>query len=132
MIVVDASAVIAFLLREEGWEALVPYMKQTMSVDHVVKEFYNAVWKATYLTKTLDRESARSVIKLFNTYLKKNVVLVPEAKHIDEAFNIALEKGVPIYDALYIALAIGERAPLLTLDEEQRSTALELGIRVLP
>jgi predicted nucleic acid-binding protein len=132
VIVVDASAVIAFLLREEGWEALVPYMKQTMSVDHVVKEFYNAVWKATYLTKTLDRESARSVIKLFNTYLKKNVVLVPEAKHIDEAFNIALEKGVPIYDALYIALAIGERAPLLTLDEEQRSTALELGIRVLP
>jgi len=71
-------------------------MKQTMSVDHVIKEFYNAVWKATYLMKTLDRESARSVIKLFSTYLKKNVVLVPEAKHIDEAFNIALEKGVPI------------------------------------
>jgi predicted nucleic acid-binding protein len=123
---------IAFLLREEGWEASVPYMKQTMSVDQVVKEFYNAVWKATYLTKTLDRESARSVIKLFNTYLKKNVVLVPEAKHIDEALHTALEKGVPIYDALYIALAIDERAPLLTLDEKQRSTALELGIRVLP
>lgn len=85
-------------------------MKQTMSVDHVVKEFYNAIWKATYLTKTLNRGSARSVIKLFNTYLKKNVVLVPEAKHIDEAFNIAPEKGVSIYDALYIALAIGERA----------------------
>jgi predicted nucleic acid-binding protein len=132
VIVVDASAVIAFFLREEGWEALVPYMKQTMSVDHVIKEFYNAVWKATYLMKTLDRESAHNVIKLFNTYLKKNVVLVPEAKHIDEALNIALEKGVPIYDALYIALAISEKAPLLTLDEKQRSTALELGIRVLP
>jgi predicted nucleic acid-binding protein len=70
------------------------------------------------------RESARSVIKLFSTYLKKNVVLVPEAKHIDEAFNIALEKGVPIYDALYIALAIGERAPSLALDEKQRSAAI--------
>jgi predicted nucleic acid-binding protein len=40
VIVVDASAVIAFLLREEGWEALVPYMKQTMSIDHVVKRFF--------------------------------------------------------------------------------------------
>jgi len=107
-------------------------MKQTMSVDHVIKEFYNAVWKATYLMKTLDRESAHNVIKLFNTYLKKNGVLVSEAKHINEAFHTALEKGVPIYDALYIALAIGERAPLLTLDEKQRSTGLELGIRVLP
>jgi predicted nucleic acid-binding protein len=43
VIVVDASAIIAFFLREEGWESLKPYMKQTMSVDHVVKEFYNAV-----------------------------------------------------------------------------------------
>jgi predicted nucleic acid-binding protein len=39
MIVADASAVIAFFLREEGWEVLRPYMKQTISIDHVVKEF---------------------------------------------------------------------------------------------
>jgi predicted nucleic acid-binding protein len=107
-------------------------MKQTIPVDRVIKEFYNAIWRATYLTKTLNRESARSVIKLFNACLKKNVVLVPEAKHIDEAFNIALEKGVPIYDALYITLAMGKKTPLLTLDEKQKSAALELGIRVLP
>gem|GEM_PF-3809502 len=55
MIVVDASAVIALFLREEGWEALVPSMKQTISVGHVVKGLYNAVRKATRLLKTLDR-----------------------------------------------------------------------------
>jgi len=45
VIVVDASAVIAFILREEGWENLKPYMKKGLSVDHLVKEFYNAVWR---------------------------------------------------------------------------------------
>ena len=132
MIVVDASAVIAFFLREEGWEGLSPYMKQTISIDHMVKEFYNAVWKATYLLKTLDRESARAVIELFNTYLEKNVTIEPELKYVDEAFSIALERGVPIYDALYIALAVGKKMPLLTLDRKQRSAALEQGVRVLP
>jgi hypothetical protein len=49
---------VAFFLREEDWEDLKPYMKRGFSVDHVVKEFYNAVWRATYLFKALNRESA--------------------------------------------------------------------------
>jgi predicted nucleic acid-binding protein len=43
-----------------------------------------------------------------------------------------LERGVPIYDALYIALAVGKKMPLPTLDGKQRSAALEQGVRVLP
>ena len=58
MIAIDASALVAFFLREEDWEDLKPYMKRCFSVDHVVKEFYNAVWRATYLFKALNRESA--------------------------------------------------------------------------
>jgi len=42
-------------------------------------------------------------------------VLEPGAKYIYEAFSIALEKGVPIHDALYIALAMGEKMPLWPL-----------------
>ena len=129
---VDASAVVAFFLREEGWENLKPYMKRGFSVDHVVKEFYNAVWKATYLLKTLDHESTRRVLELFNSYVKNNLILEPEEKYINEAFNIALERGITVYDSLYIALALDKKTPLLTLDEKQRDTALELGVKVLP
>ncbi|MCC6013759.1 MAG: type II toxin-antitoxin system VapC family toxin [Candidatus Verstraetearchaeota archaeon] len=132
MIVVDASAVIAFFLKEKCWESLKPYMKETISIDHIIKEFYNAVWKATYLLKILDHKSAYNVIKLFNIYLEKNIIIEPETKYIDKAFNIALEKGISIYDALYIALAISKNMSLLTLDEKQKNVALELGAKVLP
>jgi predicted nucleic acid-binding protein len=132
VIVVDASAVIAFFLREKCWEGLRPYMKETISIDHIIKEFYNAVWKATYLLKTLDHKSAYNVIKLFNIYLEKNIIIEPETKYIDKAFSIALEKGISIYDALYIALAISKKMPLLTLDEKQKNAALELSAKVLP
>ena len=132
MIVIDASALVAFFLREEGWENLKPYMKTGFSVDHVVKEFYNAVWKATYLLKTLDYESARKVLELFNSYIKNNLILELEEKYIDKALNIALEAGITLYDSLYIALALDKKTPLLTLDEKQRDTAPKLGVKVLP
>jgi predicted nucleic acid-binding protein len=60
--VIDVSAIIAFFLREKGWENLRPYKKRGFSVDHVAKEFYNAVWKATYLLKTLDYRSMQKVL----------------------------------------------------------------------
>jgi predicted nucleic acid-binding protein len=132
VIVVDASAVIAFFLREEGWENLKPYMKRGFSVDHVVKEFYNAVWKATYLYRALDHESMQKVLELFNSYIKNNLILEPEEKYIDKALNIALEAGITIYDSLYIALALDKKTPLITLDRKQKDTALRLGIRTLP
>jgi predicted nucleic acid-binding protein len=132
VIVIDAPAIIAFFLREEGWENLKPYMKRGFSVDHVVKEFYNAVWKAMYLLKTLDYESMQKVLELFNSYIENNLILEPEEKYIDKALNIALEVSMTIYDSLYIALALDKKTPLLTLDKKQRDTALRLGIRTQP
>lgn len=76
--------------------------------------------------KTLDYDSARNAIKLFNMYLEKNITLEPEVKYIDKAFNIALEKEISIYDALYIALAVDKKMPLLTLDRKQKNVASKL------
>ncbi|MEM3660800.1 MAG: hypothetical protein QXU11_10465 [Thermoproteota archaeon] len=57
----DSSAIIAFFLREEGWNELPKYIATTISVDHAVKEFYNAVWKAAN-TKRISMEEAPRVL----------------------------------------------------------------------
>ena len=46
MIVVDASLLAAFVLGEPGWERLASYVRGSCSVDHVVKEVANAIWKS--------------------------------------------------------------------------------------
>jgi predicted nucleic acid-binding protein len=132
VIVVDASAVIAFFLREEGWESLKPYMKRGFSVDRVVKEFYNAVWKAMYLLKTLDYKGMHKVLELFNSYIENNLIPGPGEKYVDKALSIVLEAGITIYDSLYMSLALDKKTLLLTLDRKQRDTALRLVIRTLP
>lgn len=48
MIVVDASALAKYLLREEGWEEVSRYvrtMRPLYSLEHVLKEVTNAVWR---------------------------------------------------------------------------------------
>ncbi len=132
MIAVDASALIAFFLREEGWERLSKYLVRTISVDLVVKEFYNAVWKAVHLQKRISVDEAREVIRLFKVYTEKNMVLKKEDEYVDKAFEVALASGITVYDALYIALAVEEDIPLLTLDEKQRDAAKRYNVAVLP
>jgi len=132
VIAVDASAVIAFFLREEGWKDLARYMVRTVSVDHVVKEFYNAVWKATYLRNRLNRRQAEEALRLFMEYLSKNIELKDEIMYINDSYRIALSTGLTIYDSLYIALAVKENLPLLTLDQRQRAVARKLGISTVP
>ena len=131
MIVVDASALIAFILRESGWEKLADFMSMTMSVDYLVKEFYNAVWKAVRVRGVLSVDEGRKAIELFKQYREKNMVLEPEDKYLDAALEIALNHGLTVYDSLYIALALSNRKPLLTLDTRQRDVARRLGVEVI-
>ncbi|MCD6368455.1 MAG: type II toxin-antitoxin system VapC family toxin [Thermoproteales archaeon] len=132
MIVVDASALTAFILREEGWEELAEYMVYTVSVDHVVKEVVNAIWKAAYLRRLINDKEAHKAYILLKTMIGKNILLEPELKYIDSAFEISMTLGIPIYDALYLALASTKKLPLLTLDTRQRNIATRLGITTKP
>jgi len=115
--VVDASAVVAFFLREEGWERLSRYMFRTASVGHVVKEFYNSVWRAVRGRK-LTPEEAGEMVSMFKRYLDKCLEITSEERLVDRALEIALESGATVYDALYIAPALNKGKPLLTLDKK--------------
>ena len=132
MIVVDASALSAFILREEGWEELARYLVRSMSVDHVVKEVANTIWKAACVRKVLTVDEALKAFKILLMMVGKNLVLHSELKYLSMAMNISLKHSITIYDSLYIAQAIMENTSLLTLDEKQRRVAKALGVNTLP
>lgn len=132
MIVVDASALIAFFFREEGWIDIAQYMVQTISVDHAIKEFYNALWKSVRVRKVISIEDAMRIASLFESYSEKNMAVEPEEKYLKHAFRLALEHDITIYDALYVAQAIQNNAPLLTLDQRQRQVAVKVSVKILP
>lgn len=129
MIVVDASALTAFILKETGWKSLANYLKYGLSVDHAIKEVANALWRLHRVKKAIGVEDAERLFNILCSLVGVNVLLEPEQTYLSKAFRIALEYGISVYDALYIALAAEKNLPLLTLDEKQREAAITFGVR---
>ncbi|MCD6429016.1 MAG: type II toxin-antitoxin system VapC family toxin [Desulfurococcales archaeon] len=131
-VVVDASALAAFILREEGWEELGEYMVRCVSVDHVVKEVANTIWKAACVRKLMTADEARRAYGILLRMIGKNIVLRPELEYLSKALEISMKHSITVYDSLYIALALEENKPLLTLDKQQAQVAKKLKINTIP
>lgn len=131
MIAVDASALSAFILKEPGWKELSSYIANSISVDHIVKEVSNSIWKACVVERIIDMGQALKLYGILKSLVGTNVLIEPEERYIEGALKIALESGITVYDALYIALAKGKGLPLLTLDGGQAEVAERLKIETI-
>jgi predicted nucleic acid-binding protein len=94
----------------------------TISVDLVIKETVNAIWKRV-MRKEISLEEAESMFEAMKEILNKAVIIENEMDYIDEAFEISIRRNVTVYDSLYIALAKKKKLELLTADEIQAQVA---------
>ena len=123
MNVIDAPSLAKYVLREAGWrEVRRALEEETVSVDHVLKEVANAIWKKAVILKLESVEAAwRRLHVLLKLVEERVVVVVDEQKYLGEAFKIAVEKEVRVYNALYIEQSIKLRAALVTSDDNRET-----------
>ena len=132
MIVIDSSALAKYLLREEGWEEVEKHLlKLVYSVDHLVKEVSNAIWKHTVIRRYISKTTALTIYGQLKRLVDEGIiVLEAQERFIDKAFNIAIKNSITIYDALYIAQAL-KYGELLTSDIRQAEVAEKLGVKTI-
>ncbi len=120
MIVIDASALASYILREEGYGKMRDYLDRhrVVSVDMVAKEVSNAILIA-FRRRRISKDDAEKAFKALLHMLNKVVELYPETEVLSEAFTIANSTGLTIYDSLYIALAKKLKVQLITGDRRQ-------------
>ncbi|MBS7248498.1 MAG: type II toxin-antitoxin system VapC family toxin [Candidatus Jordarchaeales archaeon] len=134
MIAIDASSLAKFLLKEKGWSnvrSLLETRSPLYSVDLIVKEVSNVLWKHAKVTKVIDEARAHLLFKALMELVKGEViVLEPEVNYLERAYVISLTENVAVYDSLYIALAekLGE---LATSDRVQAGIAAKHGVKTL-
>jgi predicted nucleic acid-binding protein len=115
VIVIDTSVLVKFILKEEDWNKIADFLKAgTISVDLVIKETVNAIWKRV-MRKEISLEEAKSMFEAVKEILNKAVIIENEMDYIDEAFEISIRRNITIYDSLYIKLA-KKKLELLTAD----------------
>ena len=131
MIVIDASSLAKYVLKEEGWLKVEEYLlKEVCSIDHVIKEVANAIWKHSTIYSRVGEETAETMYGILKKLVEENIVKIErQDKYVDEAFKIALQNKITVYDALYLAQA-KHYGKLLTSDMKQAKIAEKLGIEV--
>jgi len=69
-----------------------------------VKEVSNAIWKA-YIRGFITEKDVKKKLDALMLLINVNILLVDELKLIRDAMSIAINEKIPVYDALYVALA---------------------------
>lgn len=129
MIVIDASALTAVMLKEDCWRGILELSDIFVSLDFSLLETANAI-RTAQVKGRIDREQSLKAIEILMEFASSNMILKPSNEIVSESFRIAIEEGITVYDASYILLAKREGLPLLTLDRKQLYTALKLGVPV--
>jgi predicted nucleic acid-binding protein len=130
--VIDASAMVAFVLKEKGLdiERMNNLLRDgVMSPALMEAESANAILISKRRGLT-DMQLAMEALGDVIEFSKNNVKMRDESELIQDAFGIADKHGLEVYDALYLSLAIKTKSSLATKDVKQVEAARKLGIKI--
>lgn len=87
-----------------------------------VYEVLNALWKEAYVLRKMSKNEAGNLLDVFIRLLDHLKML--DSRGLEsEVFRMAVETGLTVYDASYLALARKEKLTLVTEDVKLRNIA---------
>jgi len=116
-LVVDASVITKWIVPEvdhEFAEMVYRSKARLLAPAHWHDEVANALWKKHRLRGDISREDAEAG---YRRLPRLRVVTQRSAAFQDNAFAIALDTRITVYDALYVALAQEQACQLVTADD---------------
>jgi predicted nucleic acid-binding protein len=120
-LVIDASVAVKWFVVEpysnEARRVLNSYQSGRASFhapDILPTELANTIWKKQ-LFQDLTEADAKDILLAFR---RLEVTLVPAMVLLDDAYKLAITHRRSVYDALYLALSLREKCPLVTADEK--------------
>jgi predicted nucleic acid-binding protein len=128
-IVVDASVAVKWVVNEPRTEAALALRDEELIAPALwLAEAANALWRHVRLGE-LNRNQALARLSELET---APVASLPIEPHVAKALELATEAGHPVYDCVYLALALHQQARVVTDDRRFLAAAgrLNLGERV--
>jgi predicted nucleic acid-binding protein len=125
--IVDASVAVKWVVDEEGSDAAAALADRELAAPEILLgECANALWAKSRLREITPSEASERLDVLCGA----PVELVAVAMLVQDALRLALLLDHPVYDCLYLALALQREIPLITADRrcaEAASRVPEVG-----
>jgi predicted nucleic acid-binding protein len=124
-IVVDASVAVKWVIDEPDSDAAVALRGEDLiAPDLWVVEAANALWRRARVGEITAEEAAARFSELANAPIA-SVVMEP---YLDQALKLATEIGHPVYDCVYLALALQHHTHVVTADRRFAAAAGAAGL----
>ncbi|HEY3950080.1 type II toxin-antitoxin system VapC family toxin [Phenylobacterium sp.] len=119
-IVIDASVALKWVLDEPGKEAADALLDEELIAPALwLLEAANALWKRAQRREISAMEATERLLELYNAPVAATAI----ADDLSAAADLANDLGHPVYDCLYLALAIRENTYVVTADRRFHAVA---------
>jgi predicted nucleic acid-binding protein len=119
-IVVDASVAVKWVCAEpDSGLAVALRAEELIAPDLWLAEAANALWRRVRIGDITSDEADRRLLQLRNA----PVVSLPSEPHLGAALKLANDVGHPIYDCIYLALAVQQNTYVVTADRRFAAVA---------
>jgi predicted nucleic acid-binding protein len=112
--VIDASVAVKWVLRETGSDAADALLDDHDLIAPALwlVESGNALWRRARIGEITADEAKARLSELRNA----PVVSLAIEPHVEQALDLAVELGHPVYDCLYLTVALRHRTQMVTAD----------------
>jgi predicted nucleic acid-binding protein len=116
--VFDSSVIAAIFFREEASPRALKIAAEfdPITLDLAVAEVGNVAWKRVSIFRE-EKETALDALRDFREFIGTACTILNSSDLLVEAFGIAVTDEISFYDSLFLAAAVREGLPLLTLDK---------------
>jgi predicted nucleic acid-binding protein len=118
-VLVDSSVIAAIFFKEAASSRAERVLTEctVLTVDLALAEVANVAWKRVVFFNE-SPEVALKALRASLEFIHTACEVISSEELLEPAFQLAIEDRIPIYDALFLAAAERENAPLLTRDEK--------------
>jgi predicted nucleic acid-binding protein len=125
-LVVDASVALKWVLSEAGTEAALALRTDELLAPILwLAEAANALWRGVRLGELMLDEAR----ELLDALIKAPVASLPMEPHLQAALTLSVQLQHPLYDCIYLALALHQDTHVVTADRRFAAIASRPGMK---
>jgi len=116
-VILDSSVIAAIFFKEDSSEKAEKAAEsyELITVDLAIAEVANVAWKRVMFFDE-SKEIALKALRRSTNFITGACEVISTRKLLEDAFAIAIEDKITIYDSFFIAASEREKVPLLTTD----------------